>query len=199
MLSQRSQSVSSLAWYAGSDAARRRAVSDRQPGQCPALEEAQLEGATLVAPSLVVIGRGHVRDHRLQPRRSGQGRLPLGQPDVRPAEGADPPVRPWLLADPGAGVVAVVRLVREGVERALGCVPPANILADQHIPLAGRADPERGGSCRPVVGGAGEDDGIPPRPARPVDICIQHRAIPHRHRHAAINRNGIPRNHPSPS
>ena len=162
MLSQRSQSVSSLCLLTRVGLGEAAGGVGGQPGQGPALVEAELERAALVAPALVVIGGGDVRDDRLQAGRAGEGRLPLGQADVRAAEHADPAVGPGLLADPLAGVVAVVLLIGEGVEAALGLPPAADVLADEDVALAGGAESEAGGG-RLVVGGAGEDDRIPAR------------------------------------
>lgn len=155
----------------------------------PALDEIELERASLITPALVVVGGSDIGDDRLESGGSGEGRLPLGETDIRRPKHADATVRPGLGADPLAGVVTVALFVGEGVELAFGIVAAADVEEEDGVPLSGGAN-GKSGVCDAAVGGALEDDRIASRGGGEIEIGDQVDAIAHGDANAGFDGNG---------
>ena len=103
--------------------------------------EAPLEDAVTrePRPSLDVVDRRLRRRDRAESRRIGDRGLPRRVRAVRRSVATDAPVRPRLRGRPLDGVVPVVELVAEHVERAtVGARLAAHVLHDDRDALAGR-------------------------------------------------------------
>jgi hypothetical protein len=108
-----------------------------QRPQRPTQVEVEREGAALVGPAIVVVGRGQGRGDRLESRGAAKRGLPLRHAAVGCGEHADLAGRPALRRRPGDGVDAVVALGPDRIERSLGFRPPARVLDHDGIARTG--------------------------------------------------------------
>ena len=133
----------------------------------------------------------HLRE---QARRIEAAERRLGVGGVGEAQGADPPIAPGLLAQPGAGVDAVMPVREVFDEHALGSVAAAAILVDDGVAAreegggelgAGGGDRVGGGEFAAAglgaaIGRAFEDDGEGTGALRQVHLGREAEAVPHR-------------------
>src|SRR5205807_5642809 len=88
-------------------------------------------------PPVVVVGGCDSGGNGGAMRRARRGRLPLGSTDVGVAIHPHLPERPGLGGGPLDGVVAIVAVVPEGVELALGCITSTRVLDHHRIATLG--------------------------------------------------------------
>ena len=142
--------------------------------------------AALVGPALVVVRRGDARRDAGQGRRVGDGAQPLRRAHVGPAEHPHLARAPRLLGAPGHRVVAVVGLVQERVELALGGIAAPRVL--DHHRVAVRHGPQHvqaaAHALELVVGRALQQHGKRFVPFGTVHVGIQGDAVSHPDRHA---------------
>ena len=150
--------------------------------QRPGFLEGQRPRAPFIAPAIVVVRRGHRRRDRDQGRRLERGWQPLSGADIGEAVHADLAVGGGKLGRPFDGVVAVLGLVAEGIERALGGVLATNVLDHDHVAVRGvelgrGIDIRLGGGL--VVGQAHQDYRIAARGLGAIHIGVEHGSVAH--------------------
>ena len=122
--------------------------------------EAELEGAALTDGAGVGVPTGHGGNLAGEMGRVEGGHAGLGPAGVGGAEGADLAVAPRLVGDPFNGVVAVVGLVTEEIEVALGVEAATAVLDDDDVAVTGEVAGALGAlGFALAVGGALEEDG----------------------------------------
>ena len=170
-----------------SGASRRVEGEERSPGS----GEGKCERTLVVRPPVV----------ELRPREAGADRHERGRLQrrgeqlygsrVREPVHADAPVAAGQGRCPLDRVVAVLRLVEERVEAAVGRVAPARVLHDHHVAL-----PRVPGRVRvtPVAVRRGlvvrqpeQEHGVDAAAQRPVDVCAQDDPVAHRARDVALD------------
>ena len=161
------------------------------PGQV----EAKLERAALPCPSLLVVGRGDSGRDSRQRGRAGLRRQPLRRAHVRRAVHSHLAVTPGLGRYPLHRVVAVVHLVEEGVEVALGRIPAPDVLYDDRVAVACGADgvhcprPARGGGLvvrRPLQQRGNLAFGL-----RAEDVGVGGYAVSHENGYVVVEGDGV--------
>ncbi len=160
---------------------------ERRPGR----RERERERPAAVGPAVVVLRAREARADRGERGRPLRRRQQLDRAGVGEAVHPDAAVAARQGGGPLDRVVAVLRLVRERREHAVGGVPAARVLDDDEVALAGVPGwvrvPEvavRGGL---VVGQADQQDGVHPTAERAVDVGPQHRAVAHGQLDAALD------------
>ncbi len=150
----------------------------------PVAHKGDGERTTVVGPAVVVLRRSEPGGDRLQRRRTHDGGEQLGGADVGEAQHPDVAVGTFESGRPFDGVVAVLHLVQERVEVAVGCPTPSRVLDHDHVAachVPGGMGVSEGGQVHPlVVGAAGQEDRhVAGRVEGPVDVGAQDRAVAH--------------------
>ena len=171
----------------------REQTGERERAQAPVEREPELEGAALVDPALVIVGRGHVRRDRFEcrnavgPRHRGQ---PLGRADVGAAHHPHRPVRPGLGSAPGDRVHAVLLLRQERPPLALGVEPAPAVLHDHDVSGFREREAVDGIAGRhpvAVVRRPLDQDRQGFGRIRTVDLGRERHAVAHRHPHVSVD------------
>ena len=141
--------------------------------------------AALVGPSIVVLGRGDIRENGHQVRRLRHRREHLSRAHVRAAEHAHLAVGVVKRSSPFDRVVSVLTLVTEGIELAAGIKTATGVL--QHDDIAARSQEGAGRSVAPVVRCALEQDRKLAGSRGAIDICHQCDPVAHPDRYAGLH------------
>ena len=148
-------------------------------GVHPAEHRVERERAVGVDEAAELRG-GDLRRERLQPGGRARGDRPLHEAEIAGAGHGDAAPEPGLLLEPRQGVLAVLRLVAEGIEVALRAERPARALHHDLVAPLGEGARDRPHVPPAPVRAADQDDVRGRGVARMQAVGEEHDAVAHR-------------------